>query len=269
MILSEINIYPVKSLSGISLQTSKTEERGLRFDRRMMLVDQNNKFITQRECPQMAAIRLKISENYFVASKSEDEILIPCLPNSEKKATVKVWSSSVKAVFYGSEINEWFSDILKTKCSLVFMNEDAKRIVSPFYAVRKFKDKVSFADGYPYLLIGENSLVDLNGKLEKPLPMNRFRPNLVIKDSAAFAEDEWKKIKIGDTIFHVVKPCARCVMTTIEQSNGVKDGNEPLKTLAKYRTKNGKILFGQNLIAENAGGFLKVGDKVEILELKN
>lgn len=269
MFLSEINIYPVKSLGGIGLQDSQVEERGLQFDRRLMLVDEKNEFLTQREYPKMATILLKIAEDGLIASNSGNEISIPFEPDSDEKAMVKIWNSRVKAIIYGDEINEWFSRLLKTNCRLVSMPEDTKRKVNPFYAVRKFKDIVSFADGYPFLLIGENSLADLNEKLEKPLPMNRFRPNLVIKDSEAFAEDSWKKIKIGNTIFHVVKPCARCVMTTIEQSTGEKNGQEPLKTLAKYRNQNGKVLFGQNLIAENAGEILKVGDRVEILETKN
>ena len=267
MFLSEINIYPVKSLGGISLQSSQVEERGLRFDRRLMLVDQKKEFLTQREYPKMATIDLKLAEDSLIASYFGNEISIPFEANSQEKATVKIWNSRVKAEFYGDEVNEWFSHLLKIKCRLVSMPEDTKRKVNPFYAVRKFKDTVSFADGYPFLLIGENSLADLNEKLEKPVPMNRFRPNLVVKDSEAFAEDNWKKIRIGNTIFHVVKPCARCVMTTIEQSTGEKNGNEPLKTLAKYRTKKGKVLFGQNLIAENTGGILKIGDKIEILEI--
>jgi uncharacterized protein len=269
MFLSEINVYPIKSLSGISLQTSQVKERGLHLDRRLMLVDEKKEFLTQRDYPKMATINLKIAEDGLIVSNSGNEISIPFEADSQEKATVKVWSSHVKAEFYGDKVNEWFSNLLKIKCRLVSMPEDTKRKVNPFYAVRKFKDTVSFADGYPFLLISENSLADLNEKLEKPLPMNRFRPNLVVKDSEAFAEDKWKKIKIGNTIFHVVKPCARCVMTTIEQSTGEKNGNEPLKTLAKYRTKNGKVLFGQNLIAENTGGFLKIGDMIEILETKN
>lgn len=269
MFLSEINVYPVKSLGGISLQSSQVKERGLQFDRRLMLVDEERKFLTQREYPKMATINLKIAEDGLIASNSGNEILFPFEADSQEKATVKVWNSRVKAEFYGDEINEWFSNLLNIKCRLVSMPEDTKRKVNPFYAVRKFKDTVSFADGYPFLLIGENSLADLNKKLETPVPMNRFRPNLVVKDSGAFAEDNWKKIKIGNTIFDVVKPCARCVITTIEQSTGEKNGNEPLKTLAKYRTKNGKVLFGQNLIAENTGEILKSGDKIEILETKN
>lgn len=269
MFLSKINIFPVKSLGGIGLQNCKVEERGLRFDRSLMLVDENKNFLTQREYPKMAAIALKITDDGFTASDSGNEISIPFEPDSEERATVKIWSSRVKAKFYSDEVNKWFSDILKIKCRLVLMPEDSKRIVNPIYAVKKFEDTVSFADGYPVLLISENSLVDLNKKLEKPVPMNRFRPNLVVKDADAFAEDKWKKIKIGDCVFHVVKPCDRCVMTTIEQSNGERNGKEPLKTLAKYRSKNGKVFFGQYLIAENPGETLKVGDKIEILETKD
>lgn len=234
-----------------------------------MLVDENRNFLTQREYPKMATIALKITDDGFTASNSGSELSIPFEPDSEEKGTVKIWSSRVKADFYSDQVNRWFSDILNVKCRLVLMPEDSKRIVNPLYAVKKFEDTVSFADGYPVLLIGENSLADLNEKLEKPVPMNRFRPNLVVKDADAFAEDNWKKIKIGDCVFYLVKPCDRCVMTTIEQSSGEKHGKEPLKTLAKYRTKNGKVLFGQNLIAENPGEILKVGDRIEILETKD
>ncbi len=148
------------------------------------------------------------------------------------------------------------------------MPEETKRKVNPLYAVRRFQDTVSFADGYPFLLIGESSLADLNSRLETPLPMNRFRPNLVVRGGEAFAEDRWKKIRVGERTFHVVRPCARCVITTVDQARGEKAGNEPLKTLATYRNKNGKVLFGQNLIAEGAGGMVKVGDQIEILELR-
>jgi len=183
-------------------------------------------------------------------------------------ATVKIWSSSVKGSFYPKEVDEWFSDAIGSRCRLVLMPETTKRIVSPDYAIRKFEDTVSFADGYPFLLIGEASLADLNSRLEEPVPMNRFRPNFVVTGSEAFEEDNWKRIRIGSTEFHVVKPCARCVMTTVDQAAGQKNGKEPLKTLAAYRTRSGNVLFGQNLIAETAGGTIRVGDAVEIIERK-
>lgn len=269
MHISEINIYPIKSLGGITLNESKVEERGLAFDRRWMLVDERNQFLTQREFPAMAAIKIVLETDGLVASVEDSSLRVSRLPPTKEIANVKVWRSSVKAQVYGTETNEWFSQILKTKCRLVLMPETAKRRVNPLYAVRKFWDTVSFADGYPFMLIGRSSLDDLNSRLEIPLPMNRFRPNLVVDGSAPFAEDSWKLIKIGETIFHIVKPCARCVVTTVDQESGEKAGKEPLKTLAMYRTKKGKVMFGQNLIAKNAGGCLRVGDKVEVLKARD
>lgn len=270
MELSEINIYPIKSLGGISLNEAVVEEKGLQFDRRWMLVNENGELLTQREIPKMATLRVSIGIENLKITVNGDALDIPFQPTSNKKIKVRVWSSKCDTVLYDETINDWFSDILQANCRLVAMPEETRRLVNPFYAVRKFQDIVSFADGYPVLLIGAGSLADLNSKLENPLSMNRFRPNLVVKDSDAFAEDTWKKIKIGETIFHLVKPCARCVMTTIDQETGVLDGKEPLKTLAKYRLVKSKgeskINFGQNLIAENFNEKIKIGDKIEIIE---
>lgn len=264
MNISEINVYPIKSLSGASLENSLVEERGLRYDRRRMLVDEKNEFLTQREYPLMATFGVEVAPDGLRVTYEKEEKIISFEPPNET-INVKIWQSKCRANVYAGEVNEWFSDRLRAKCRLVLMPEETRRIVSPFYAVRKYVDAVSFADAYPFLVIGENSLNDLNSRLEKPVPMNRFRPNFVVSDSEAFAEDNWKQIKIGATVFRVVKPCARCVITTINQENGVSGGKEPLKTLADYRAKNGKILFGQNLIAENFGERIKIGDKVKVL----
>ena len=273
MQLTEINIYPIKSLRGISLRQSKVEDRGLEFDRRWMVVDEKNQFLTQREFPKMATLEIGFEKKGLIVKDKENQIIIPLQPQNKETESVKIWSSNCRAIVYDNEINEWFSDVLQTNCRLVLMPEETKRRVNPFYALNKFKDTVSFADGYPFLLIGEASLSDLNSKLDKKIPMNRFRPNFVFNNSESFAEDTWKKVKIASTVFHVVKPCSRCVMTTIDQSTGIPDGKEPLKTLANYRLKKRgakqKILFGQNLIAENAGEVLKIGDKIEVLETKN
>lgn len=272
MELSEINIYPIKSLAGISLNESVVEEKGLQFDRRWMLVDEKGMFFTQREFPKMATMKVSLENEKLKVICESESVEIPFEPNSDERINVTVWGSRCKAVSYDETINGWFSDILQTNCKLVVMPEDSRRKVNPFYAVRKFEDVVSFADGYPVLLIGEGSLNDLNNRLFDPIPMNRFRPNLVVKDSEAFAEDKWKKIKVGEVIFHLVKPCARCVMTTIDQQTGILDGKEPLKTLSTYRLVKSKgeskINFGQNLIAENFGKTVKIGDKIEILETK-
>ena len=269
MNVSEINIYPIKSLRGISLQESVVEDRGLRYDRRWMIVDAANRFMTQREFPPMALIKVVVNKSHLTALIDSKEIEINLVPDTDNLADVTVWNSEVTARVYDREINLWFSEALQTDCRLVQMTEESKRMVNPEYALRKFEDIVSFADGYPFMMIGEGSLADLNSRLETPLPMNRFRPNLVVAGFAAFAEDRWKKIRVGGTIFHVVKPCERCVITTVDQKRGEKDGKEPLKTLATYRKHNGEVIFGQNLIAENAGEVIRVGDNVEVLEMKS
>jgi len=272
MFLSEINIYPIKSLGGISLRSSIVENRGLQFDRRWLLVDEKNKFLTQRDFPQMAAIGVEIRKSGLTVSSGNKTLEIPVRPDTDETASVKIWSSRCRAQIYSKKMNDWFSGVLQTDCRLVLMPEETRRKVNYFYAVHK-EDTVSFADGYPFLLAGENSLADLNSRFDAPVPMNRFRPNFVVSGSDSFAEDGWKQIRIGATIFHVVKPCGRCVITTIEQSNGEKHGVEPLRTLASYRIPKRsikkKILFGQNLIAETVGEVISVGDKIEVIETKN
>jgi uncharacterized protein YcbX len=266
MYLSELNIYPVKSLKGISLQESVVEHRGLRFDRRWMLVDGSNQFLTQREHPIMARIAIGVDRDRLTMSFDGRELELPQTPDTSEFKTVKIWNSTVRSEIYPDSVNKWFSEILGIECRLVAMPEGSHRAVNPIYAVRRFKDEVSFADGYPFMVIGEASLADLNTRLADPVPMNRFRPNFVVSGSDAFAEDSWRIVRIGSTVFHVVKPSERCVLTTVDQTLGEKTGKEPLRTLSIFRNIKGKVLFGQNLIAENPGGVIRVGDEVQVLE---
>ena len=268
MHISEINIYPVKSLGGITMDSAVVEDRGLRFDRRWMLVDDKRQFLTQREFPMMSTLKVTAGDEGITVSSGQTSIYIPADPEGTLTINVKIWSSSVKAKVYDDTVNTWFADALGTSCRLVMMPDESKRKVNPFYSVRKFKDTVSFADGYPFMLIGQGSLDDLNSRLATPVPMNRFRPNFVVEGSEPFAEDSWKKIRIGSTVFHVVKPCARCIMPTIDQSTGKKTGKEPLHTLSVFRKTNGNVLFGQNLIADAAGGTVAIGDAIEVLEVR-
>src|SRR5690606_9540156 len=201
------------------------EERGFRNDRRWMLVDGNNRFLTQREHPTMALVTVAVGRDGLVFKRGSSELSVALMPG-DRKAFVQVWASHVEALEYGDEVNRWFSDAIGVKCHLVRMPEDARRNVNSEYAVRPGEDVVSFADGYPYLLIGEASLRDLNariaasgdlpprpaatppnqeGSVGKPLTMTRFRPNLVVEGSGPFDEDTWKRIRIGETVFHVVK----------------------------------------------------------------
>ena len=278
MKVSEINIYPVKSLGGISVNESVVEKRGFKNDRRFMLTDRNGEFFTQREFPKMATLAIKLNENGLEIFDSENKkIEVPFGFEKSKMQKVRVWKSICDAFVLPDKINEWLSDVLETKCRMVYMPDETEREINPMF--RQNNEIVSFADGYPFMLIGENSLNDLNEKLEAKLPMNRFRPNIVISDSKAFDEDNWKKIQIGETVFCATKPCARCVITTIEQSVGKFDGKEPLKTLAEYRKakdvfpnnyesldlSENSVLFGQNFAPENFGGKIKVGDEIKIL----
>lgn len=267
--LNGLYIYPIKSLKGIAVDEARVEPRGLQYDRRWMLIDEENTFITQREHPRMATISLGLDPQGLRASaEGMEDLLIPYTPLSFEPRTVTVWRSICQALTVADHVDGWFSRFLRTPCRLVYMPDETRREVNPLFAIDR--DIVSFADGYPFMMIGEASLDQLNERLNKtPLPMNRFRPNFVLKGTHAFAEDEWKEIEIGATIFHLVKPCDRCQVTTIDQDAGVRTGPEPLKTLATYRTVDNKVLFGQYLIAQAEGGRLRVGDKVRVIARKD
>lgn len=292
MEISEINIYPIKSLKGIALSEAVVEKRGLRFDRRWMLTDSDGIFFTQREVPKMATVRVAVNGNGLnVSADGFETIAIPGEPDKGHRQNVIVWRSQVDGLVYNGAVSEWFSDVLKRKCQLVVMPETSKRHVSADFDTGD--DIVSFADGYPLLLIGEGSLGELNRRIDEryeeageppavPLPMNRFRPNVVVKGSEPFAEDKWAKIRIGETIFRVTKPCARCQIPTIDQDRGEFDGKEPSRTFATFRmakqvhpdkfesfglTPN-SVLFGENLVPENPGGSINVRDEVEVWEYR-
>jgi uncharacterized protein YcbX len=262
--LSQIYIYPVKSTRGIPLNRSAVGDRGLIYDRRWMLVDEENKFISARKYTKLVLVKTHIAEDILTLSAPGMPTLQLSLSGYEARLeTVSVWRDECPAYHCGDEAREWFSQYLNTPARLVYMPPQSRRLVDPNYS--DGMNMVSFADGYPFLLISEASLVDLNHRLQKPLEMERFRPNLVIKGCQAYEEDNWKAIRIGDIVFRVVKPCFRCVITTIDPSNG-STAKEPLKTLATYRAEQGKVFFGQNLIHESEG-FVKIGMKVKVLEM--
>ncbi len=260
--LTQINIYPIKSLGGISLQSATVEERGLQYDRRWMLVDEQNKFITQRLHPKMALLTVEINNDLLTIKDKQNKLspltILP-LPYDEEEINVQIWKDDVTAIKYSHDVNDWFTEAIGFKCCLVYMPDSTKRKVDPKYANNKM---VGFADGYPFLIIGEESLNDLNKRLQEPLPMNRFRTNFVFGGGKSFDEDNWKTIKIGNMFFHSTKACPRCVITTIDQNTGTK-GKEPLKTLAAFRQKDNKVMFGMNLVAEGIGQ-VNVGDEIKV-----
>ncbi|SFB57271.1 MOSC domain-containing protein [Algoriphagus aquimarinus] len=263
LIIQDLYIYPIKSLAGIRLTEAKVEERGFELDRRWMLIDESGRFLSQRTFPIMALLRVEIGEDslsVYHSSNPLESIHIPFTEEGEEISSVTVWDDDMPARLVNSQIDEWFSKVLGMNVRLVKMPLSTERKVDPKYAVNG--ESVSFADGMPYLLIGQKSLEDLNKKLEEPVPMNRFRPNIVFSGGEAFIEDSWRRIQIGELDLQVVKPCARCVMITVDQNTGIKAA-EPLKTLASYRREGKKVLFGQNVVALS-GGVIKVGDELKV-----
>jgi uncharacterized protein YcbX len=267
MHLSQINIYPIKSLKGISLTEAMIGDRGLQYDRRWMITDKSGKFFTQRELPKMATITVSIAEDGLrLSAPGAPDVTVEFKPEDGRETSVTIWNDEPQALVYRNGINDWLSRVLETECQLVHMADEHRRSVEPDRAIND--DIVSFADAYPFLVISEASLEDLNSKLEEQLPMNRFRPNLVVSGATPIDEHNWRKFSVGKNIFYGVKPCKRCVMTTIDQDSGEFTGKEPLKTLATYRGVPGGVIFGENLLAENPGGVVRVGDEIRVIESK-
>ncbi|MBS1528720.1 MAG: MOSC domain-containing protein [Bacteroidetes bacterium] len=263
--VSGLYIYPVKSMRGISLDKARVTDRGFEHDRRWMLVDENNLFISQREIPELALIQIEIiSEGLkttFIPTGAS--IIIPFQPQTDEFAEVTIWDDTCMGQFVSREADEWFSRMLGAACRLVYMPDDSRRITDQRYAAED--SIVSFADGYPFLLIGQASLDDLNQRLVQPVPMNRFRPSIVFTGGDPYAEDLMHSIVIGDLLFHGVKLCARCNIPGIDQDTAIAY-KEPIKTLARYRFKNNKIMYGQNLTHEGLG-YISLGDELKVLQL--
>ena len=262
LVLQEIYLYPIKSLGGISVTEALVEERGFRYDRRWMLVDKKGDFVTQRQHPQLALLQVALSETQLEVFSKRDpsqRVAFDLDLVSDQELQVSIWGDQVLARVVSAELSLWFSGFLQMELDLVVMPESSHRKMDPRYAVQE--ESVSFADGMPYVMIGQASLDDLNGRLSDPVGMDRFRPNLVFSGGEAYAEDQFKQLQIGEVEFQVVKPCARCVMITVNQQTGEK-GKEPLATLATYRTVNNKVYFGQNAVAL-APGMVRVGDFIQ------
>jgi uncharacterized protein len=265
MHLSGLYVYPIKSMGGIPLEAWDVDGRGLRYDRRWMLVDEDGWFISQRELPRMALIGVRIEPDRLVVVAPGMPLLELSLGTTTGKTIpARIWDDVVEASPVGDDADRWFGEFLGVRCRLAFLPDESVRPVDPDYG--ETGDQVGLADGFPFLLISEASLADLNARLEQPLPMNRFRPNLVIGGCEPFAEDGWSRVRIGSITFRVVKPCSRCAITTVDQTT-VVTGKEPLRTLARFRKVGNKVLFGQNLIHDGTGT-LHTGDPVEILQTR-
>lgn len=267
-LIRELFFYPIKSLAGISCSELVIGSRGAEGDRRWMLVDENGRFITQREYPGLCMFDVSRSESgYRIRSReishSSREIVLPQILQNGPSVQVSVWSDTSIALEASEEVNRYFSAVLDRSCRLVYMPEYAERFSDTTYAGAGVLN--SFSDGYPMLLLGSASLEELNRKLaaaqEPALGWDRFRPNIVAETSVAHCEDSWAEFKLGEIHARGVKLCSRCVFTTINQADASK-GKEPLKTLASYRNLAGKIMFGQNVVPSH--GRIRIGDTIEV-----
>ncbi|MCW2757907.1 MAG: hypothetical protein JWO46_1653 [Nocardioidaceae bacterium] len=261
--------YPVKSCRGESLETATVEPWGLAGDRRWMVVDGDGEVITARECPVLVLVHPVLTEDGLTLTGPDRPTLDVRRPE-QPLVPVTIWNSQLEAAYAGADAERWFTGLIGRTARLVHLDDPTRRHTSPDFGDPD--DLVSFADGYPMLLATEASLAALNdailerhdGAIE-PLPMTRFRPSLVVAGSEAWAEDDWRRVRIGAVEFRAVKGCARCVLTTIDPDTAAK-GKEPIATLARIRRWDGATWFAVNLVPDTPGAVLRVGDEVEVLE---
>lgn len=262
--LTALYRYPLKSCAAEPMDKAVVEPRGLRDDRRWMVVDANGRFITGREHPALTRIRAAADGMHLhLASPDLGDIDIDA-DAAASRVSVTVWGDRVDALPATNDGDHWISKALGQPAQLVYMDADAHRDVDAKYAAQG--DEVSFADGFPLLLISQASLDGLNARLKHPVSMLRFRPNLVVDAMESHDEDQWRRLRIGDIEFDVAKPCKRCVFTTVDPDLGERDADgEPLRTLLGYRrAASGGATFGMNLIPRGSGT-LHVGDPLTVL----
>lgn len=268
--IDHLFVYPVKSLGGFGVKQAAITAQGFEFDRRFMLIDENNRFISQREIALMALFDVFIQDGKLKVvfrpngkswSQSDD------VHTNQEKLIVQIWSDECLAIPVSTDADAFFSEMTGRSCKLVWMPDSTKRLVDEKF--NRGNDITSFSDGFPFLLIGSASLSELNNRLmmngyHSPLGWDRFRPNIVVQTEIPFEEDHWKNFVVNGISFDVVKPCARCVITTTDQQTALRHA-EPLKTLSIFRTVNNKVMFGQNLLTSHQQGEIHVGDEVEVV----
>lgn len=253
MRISELFVYPVKSARGLSVDQWPLDERGLAHDREYMVVDPDGTCLTQREAPRLAVVEPSLDgDGLRITSPVGSATAVP-----EGLREVTVWEHTGSAVDCGDKAADMLTTLLERPCRLVKVAPDHRR------PTEDGAGQVSFVDGYPLLLLCDTSWVELNARLPEPLPMNRFRPNVVIEGADAFAEDSWATIDLGDVRVDVTKPCARCAITRVDQATGIRGDGEPLRTLGTFRKAKGGVMFGQNAVHRQPGQ-LRVGDPVKV-----
>ncbi len=263
--LHDLWIYPVKALRGHPQSRADVAAWGLDQDRRWMVVMPDGRFLTQRELPAMARIAASAEAEALVLAMDGLPVLrVPWPSPAAERREVQVWRDRVPALDAGPAAAAWLSAALGLACGLVYLDDPRARAVDPAFG--RPGDRTVFSDGFPVLLTNTASLDALNQALPQPIAMSRFRPNIVVTGAPAWAEDRWLRIRIGEVAFRVVKPCARCAVTTVDQVTGKRpDKTEPLRTLGRLRRAQGGVMFGQNLIPDGPGR-IDIGDPVEILD---
>ncbi|MGH8171897.1 MAG: MOSC domain-containing protein [Rhodanobacteraceae bacterium] len=263
--LAALHIFPIKSSAPLPVDEATVEPRGLRYDRRWIVTDAEGRFLTGRQHPRLTLLKASpVNDAVLALSAPGMPVLRLQRPDVSDRVDVTVWKNTVPALAASSEADAWISRFLGLPARMFFMDDDCVRPVDPDYA--QSGDEVSFADGFPLLMISQGSLDALNAKLTAPVPMLRFRPNFVVANTSAHAEDEWKRVRIGSIEFDLVKQCSRCVFTTVDFEKGEFDPTgEPLRTLLTYRRSERGVMFGQNVIPRGVGT-VRVGDAVEVLE---
>lgn len=266
MVLSELYRYPVKSGQAERLQASAVGLLGLQGDRRWMVVEQDNgRFLTQRAWPQLSQLQATDSTGggLLLQVPGQAPLSVPVPDADTALRGVTLWRDTLRVPDAGDEVAAWLSQWLGKAVRLVHCPEQRARYLPSGYGMNS--DRAAFPDGFPLLLVGQGSVDDLSRRVGRPMEVLRLRPNLVVAGAAPFAEDGWKRIRIGTLEFRLLKPSVRCIFTTLDPATGARSADrEPLSTLKTYREKDGDILFGQNL-AVDGEGWLEVGMKVEVL----
>jgi uncharacterized protein len=261
LVLSDMYIYPVKSLAGIRVSSWSVAATGFKYDRKWMLIDTDRQFLSQRRLPKMALIKTVLTDSELILSApGVDNLSLSLEPKTGEIINSTIWHDQVDTLAVSDEADKWFSHFLQIECRLVYQPDTAIRPVNPNFA--KPEDQAALSDGFPFLLVSENSLLALNAAMQLDLPMLRFRPNLVVSGCESYAEDTWRDITIGTIGFRLPKPCSRCSVPTINPETG-ETGKEPLSTLNSLRKWQNKVYFGQNALHDGLG-VLSVGDSVQI-----
>jgi len=259
--LSGIVVYPVKSLTGINVSQWPVSATGLQYDRQWMLIDAQGQFLSQRVLPRMALIKTAIQNNTLILSTAnQPDLALDLHPTTGEIVPCTVWHDQLNALRVSDAADQWLSQFLEQPCRLVYLPETTQRPVDPNYASPE--DQTAFSDGFPFLLVSENSLVALNQAMQLEFTMERFRPNLIVSGCPGYAEDSWREITIGSIGFRLPKPCSRCSVPTIDPLTA-QTGKEPLTTLNRTRKWQNKVYFGQNALHDQCGQ-LSIGDVVQV-----